>query len=179
LDKLIKTESNKRKSMSFNMRSLHRDIGFFVIGITIIYCISGVLLVFRDSDFLKHEVNTERQVRPNLSESDLGMILHQMNFKVFKTEGDIMYFQNGTYNKATGIAKYKEKVLPEYLGSTIKIHKVSSRSAMIWISVMYGVLLLFLAISSFWMFKSKTKLFRRGVWVAIGGCIVAVILLAI
>lgn len=165
--------------MSFNIRSLHRDIGFFVIGITIIYCVSGILLVFRDSDFLKHEVNTERQIRPNLSESDLGMTLHQMNFKVLKTEGDIMYFQNGTYNKATGIAKYKEKVLPEYLGSTIKIHKVSSRSAMMCISVVYGALLLFLAISSFWMFKLKSKAFKKGMYITAIGVITAVILLAL
>jgi len=170
-------ESSKSKSISSLIRSLHRDIGFFVIGITVIYCLSGILLVFRDSDFLKHEVNTERQIRPNLSESDLGMNLHQMNFKVFKTEGDIMYFLNGTYNKATGIAKYKEKVLPEFLGSTIKIHKVSSRSAMMWISVVFGMLLLFLAISSFWMFKPKTKPFRRGVFVAVIGAIASLILL--
>jgi hypothetical protein len=172
-------ELKVRKSVSYYMRSLHRDIGFFVIGLTLIYTISGILLIYRDSDFLKHEVNTEREIKPNLSESDLGMALHARDFKVLKSEGDLVYFQNGTYNKATGLVQYKEKVLPSAFSSSIKLHKTSSRSATRWISIAYGILLLFLAISSFWMFKSKTKLFRRGVSVAIGGCIVAVILLMI
>jgi hypothetical protein len=107
------------------------------------------------------------------------MALHARDFKVLKSEGDLVYFQNGTYNKATGLVQYKEKVLPSAFSSSIKLHKTSSRSATRWISIAYGILLLFLAISSFWMFKSKTKLFRRGVSVAIGGCIVAVILLMI
>jgi len=172
-------ESKVRKSLSYTMRSLHRDIGFFVIGLTIIYTISGILLIYRDSDFLKHEVNTEREIKPNLSESDLGMALHVRDFKVLKSEGDLVYFNNGTYNKATGLVQYKEKVLPSVFGSSINLHKTSSRSATRWISIIYGSLLLFLAISSFWMFKSKTKLFRRGIYITAVGFIAALILLII
>ncbi len=172
-------ESKERKSISYTIRSLHRDIGFFVIGITVIYCISGILLVYRDSDFLKHEVIIEKEIKPNLNESDLGMLLHLKDFKVYKTEGDIVYFLNGTYNKATGLVKYKDKVLPSVFTSSIQLHKTSSHSATRWISVVFGISLMFLAISSFWMFKSKTKFFRRGISVAIGGGIVAIILLII
>lgn len=172
-------ESKVRKSMSYYMRSLHRDIGFFVIGLTVIYTISGILLIYRDSDFLKHEVNNEKAIEPNLNESDIGMVLHLRDFKVLKSEGDIVYFQNGTYNKATGMVKYKEKVLPSVFTSSIKMHKISSQSATRWISIVYGLLLLFLAISSFWMFKSKTKLFRRGVYITAVGFIAALILLII
>lgn len=161
------------------MRSLHRDIGFFVIGLTLIYTISGILLIYRDSDFLKHEVNTERGIKPNLNESDIGMVLHLRDFKVNKTEGDIVYFQNGTYNKVTGLVKYKEKVLPSVFASSIKMHKISSQSTTRWISIVYGLLLLFLAISSFWMFKSKTKLFRRGIYVTVAGLVTAILLLVI
>lgn len=172
-------EVKERKSLSYTMRSLHRDIGFFVIGLTIIYTLSGILLIYRDSDFLKHEVNTEREIKPNLSESDLGMVLHARDFKVLKSEGDILYFQNGKYNKSTGLVQYKEKVLPSVFSSSIKLHKISSKSATRWISIIYGLLLLFLAISSFWMFKSKTKLFRRGIYVTVAGLVTAILLLVI
>lgn len=47
--------------------------------------------------------------------------LHLRNFKVLKSEGDMVYFQNGIYNKATGLVQYKEKVLP--------LHKTSSQSS--------------------------------------------------
>lgn len=172
-------ESKERRSMNYYMRSLHRDIGFFVIGLTIIYTLSGILLIYRDSDFLKHKVITEREIKPNLNESDLGMVLHLKDFKVLKSEGDILYFQNGTYNKSTGLVKYKEKVLPSVFTSSIKMHKISSQSATRWISIVYGLLLLFLAISSFWMYKSKTKLFRRGIYITAVGFISALILLII
>jgi hypothetical protein len=35
------------------MRELHRYLGFFLVGIMSVYAISGVVLIFRDTDFLK------------------------------------------------------------------------------------------------------------------------------
>jgi hypothetical protein len=37
--------------------------------------------------------------------SELGKVLRLRDFKVVKTDGQIVHFQNGTYNKKTGIAK--------------------------------------------------------------------------
>lgn len=172
-------ELKKRKSVGYYMRSLHRDIGFFLIGITIIYCISGIVLVYRDTNLLKHEAITERVIKPNMEGPELGMMLHIWDFKIIKSEGDIIYFQSGNYNKATGAVIYKEKVLPSFLGSFTKLHKTSSQSAIHWIPIIFGILLSFLAISSFWMFKVKTKPFRRGMYITVAGFIVAFIVLII
>ncbi len=38
----------KDMRLSHIMRNLHRDIGYLVLGITLIYCISGTILLFRD-----------------------------------------------------------------------------------------------------------------------------------
>lgn len=35
------------------IRSLHRDIGFFLIGLTLIYVFSGILMIYRDTGFLQ------------------------------------------------------------------------------------------------------------------------------
>lgn len=48
-------EKKEKKSINHYMRSLHRDIGFFVIGLIVIYSISGVVLIYRDTNFLKHD----------------------------------------------------------------------------------------------------------------------------
>lgn len=45
-------EQKKKVSIQKLMRSLHRDIGFLLIGMTLIYCISGLLLIYRGNDFL-------------------------------------------------------------------------------------------------------------------------------
>lgn len=35
------------------IRSLHRDIGFFLVGLTLVYVFSGILLIYRDTGFLQ------------------------------------------------------------------------------------------------------------------------------
>lgn len=172
-------DSGVKKSFNYNMRCLHRDIGFFLIGITIIYSISGIVLIYRDTDLLKQDVVIERELAPNLEASELGGILHKRDFKVLKSEGDIVYFQDGTYNRATGVVKYKSKELPSFLNKFNSLHKSSSRNIVHWFTTIYGILLLFLAISSFWMFNAKSKPFRRGIFIAGAGIVVSLILLLI
>ena len=41
------------------IRVLHRDIGFLVVGLTIVYALSGIVLTYRDTGFLKHGVLNE------------------------------------------------------------------------------------------------------------------------
>lgn len=165
-----------KRSFNYYMRLLHRDIGFFLIGLTIIYCISGIVLIYRDTDLLRHEKLIEKKLSPNLDECELGKALWKRDFKIIKSEGQQVYFQNGTYNKATGIVKHKEKELPSFINSLNRLHKSPSKNLVHWITTLYGILLLFLAISSFWMFKPKTKQFRRGILLASAGVLAALVL---
>lgn len=98
-------ENKEKKSKTHYMRSLHRDIVFFVIGLIVIYSISGVVLIYRDTNFLKHDAVVEKKLSPDMDVSELGKVLRLRDFKVVKTNGQIVHFQNGTYNKKTGIAK--------------------------------------------------------------------------
>jgi hypothetical protein len=172
-------EPKRMKSLSYYMRALHRDLGFFIIGLAIMYSISGIVLIYRDTDFLKRERQIEKQLPPDIKESDLGMTLRIRNFEIIKTEGDVIFFQNGTYNKLTGIAKYSEKGLPAFLEEFNKLHKTASGNVTHWISVIFGIVLLLLAISSFWMFKPDTKMFRRGIIIAGAGIIITLVFLFI
>ena len=169
-------EKKEKKSINYYMRSLHRDVGFLIVGIAIIYSISGFLLVLRDTDFLKHEKQVEKQLVPNIKESELGATMRMRNFEVLKTEGDTVYFKNGTYNKATGMVKYSEKALPAFVEKLNKLHKPTTKNITHWFTWIFAVLLLFLAISSFWMFRPNTKLFRRGLVFAGIGITVMVVL---
>ncbi len=161
------------------MRSLHRDIGFFVIGLVIIYSLSGIVLIYRDTGFMKTEKLIERTLSPNMDASELGKVLYVREVKVLKEEGGIVYFQNGNYNKVTGEIKYSSKELPFILTKFNKLHKAPSRNVIHWVSLIFGILILFLAISSFWMYKPKTKMFRRGIFIAGIGVVIAVIILVL
>ena len=52
----------EKKSLNQLMRAWHRDIGFFIIGLVIIYALSGIALIFRDTDFLKHNIKFEKKL---------------------------------------------------------------------------------------------------------------------
>lgn len=168
-----------QKSISHYMRAFHRDIGFFVIGLTIIISLSGIIQIYRQTDFLKKDTLVERKLPANTDENNLGMLLRMKKFKVQKIEGDNVYFNNGTYNKATGIAKYSVKVLPIVLEKFNVFHKATHNQSFHWFLLVYGILLLFLAVSSFWMFKTGTKLFRRGIYISGAGIVLTIFILFI
>ncbi|MEN6309416.1 MAG: PepSY domain-containing protein [Anaerohalosphaeraceae bacterium] len=172
-----------RKSIHYYMRAMHRDIGFFAIGLVLIYSLSGILLVYRGSDFLQFDKTIEKTLSPNLAGAGLGEAMsqafHTRMTNATKTEGDIVYFQNGTYNTATGAAACTIRDYPFPLNKFISLHKVSGSSPAHWFVTLFGLLFIFLAISSFWMYNKKTSHFRRGLLIAAAGIAVSIILLMI
>ena len=92
---------------SFQVRIIHRYLGYFLAGIMAMYALSGIIMIYRETDFLKNEVITERQLEPNLTASQLIPKIRKSG-KVEKTEGDILYFKNGNYNQKTGLASIKK-----------------------------------------------------------------------
>lgn len=167
------------KRFSSIMRMLHRDIGYLMIGLTIIYIISGISLIYRDTNFLKFEKVIERQLEPNLNNDELGRQLWIRGFRVDRTEGDTLYFNNGTYNLQTGVAEYKVTELPTFFNKINHLHKTASKSSMHWLSLVFAILLFFMALSSFWMYTKKTKYFKRGLILSAIGVLLAVILVYI
>jgi hypothetical protein len=161
------------------MRSFHRDIGFFMIGLTIVYTLSGILLVFRDTDLMKSASIQKRELKPGIVPTQLGDVLRIRDLKVTSEEGDIIFFQGGTYNKVTGIAEINTKVLIFPFNKFIDLHKTISKKATHYFTVSFAFLLLFMAISSFWMFRPNNRNFKRGVILATAGILSVIILLII
>ncbi|SDW41136.1 hypothetical protein SAMN05444411_101665 [Lutibacter oricola] len=170
---------NKKKSTTALIRIVHRYLGFFLAGIMTVYALSGVILIYRDTDFLKIEKIVEKKLKPNTKTNELGKALRMRNFKVTKEEGSVIYFKNGTYNKETGIAKYTSKQLPFILDKFVHLHKATTNSPVYWLNVFFGISLLFFAISSFFMFLPKSKLLKKGLYFAFGGFALTIILLFI
>ena len=169
-------EQKRTKTINQIMRGLHRDVGSFIIGLIFIFTLSGIVFIYRDQDFLKQETRIEKTVSPNIKPSDLGAALKIKDLKITRTAGETLYFKNGSYNTATGAASYSSQELPFLLKKFSDIHKSNSQNPVHWITTIFGVLLLFLAISSMWMFKKGTKLFRRGIIIAGAGILFTMLL---
>jgi hypothetical protein len=170
---------DKIKDTRSFMRITHRYLGFFLAGIMAVYAVSGVLLIYRDTDFLKKEKKIDKVIAKNLSEKELGKELKMKNLEVEKTEGSVLKFKQGTYDAATGQAKYTKKELPFVLDKMTKLHKSQSKDTLSPLNAFFGIALFFFVISSFWMFNPKTKAFKRGMVFTIVGLVVSIILIFI
>jgi hypothetical protein len=144
-----------------------------------VYAISGFTMIFRDTNFLKSDRQIEKQLRPNIKTEDLGKELRMKEFKVEKEEGDIIRFEQGTYNKSTGVAKYTSKEWPYFIEKLTRLHKADTNSPLFFLNVFFALALLFFVISAFWMFLPKTSIFKKGLYFALAGVVLTIILIAI
>jgi hypothetical protein len=93
--KNLKTTNNNMSNMKptgYYMRILHRYIGYFLAGIMAVYALSGIVLIYRDTDFLKREKLVEKKVNPDAKEAELGKLLGIKDLKISRTDGDSVYF---------------------------------------------------------------------------------------
>lgn len=140
------------------------------------YAVSGIVMIFRQTNFLKSEVVLEKKIEPGLTEAELGPQL-KMRLKVEKTEGDILFFKDGTYNQKTGVAVVKKMELPFVIQKMEHLHKASTNSPLYFLNIFFGLSLLFFVFSAFWMYTPKMPIFKKGMYFAIGGFLLTVILL--
>ena len=167
---------NTRK-ISNQFRVFHRYLGFFLAGIMAVYAISGIVLTFRNTDVMKSEVQVTATLEKGLDGEALGVALRRRGFEAQKTEGDVIFFEGGTYNSATGQAQYTEKRLPVVLEKMNNLHKMHTANPLFWLGIFFGVALLFFSVSAFFMFLPGAPVYKKGLYFAGAGFPLTVILL--
>ena len=158
------------------MRVYHRYLGFFLAGIMAIYSISGIILIFRNTDFLKKEKHKITIVEPNLDEESLGKAIKVKELKFLKKEGDMAFFKQGNYQVSTGKASYTVKELP-FISKMNNFHKANTKHPLFYLNIFFGLSLMFFVISTFWMFAPGTRIFKKGILFTIAGVILTLVLL--
>ena len=159
------------------MRIYHRYLGFFLAGIMAMYAISGTILIFRDTDFLKREKIVKEQLKPGLTTDDLGKAIRKRDLKIDSTAGDMQLFKGGNYNTVTGAVTYTTKSLQPFAEKLTHLHKASTKDPLFFLNVFFAVSLLFFVISSFWMFMPNTSIFKKGLYFTLAGFILVLVLL--
>lgn len=167
-----------KMTTGLRMRIIHRYLGFFLAGIMAMYALSGILMIFRNTDFLKKEVTITQQLAPNLTVAELNAALRiKGGIKPDRTEGGTVYFPQGNYDAKTGVATVKKMELPLILDKMEHLHKATTDSPVYWLNIFFGLSLLFFVISSFWMFMPQTSVFKKGVYFSLAGIVLTIILL--
>jgi hypothetical protein len=168
-----------RGTINNRMRIYHRYLGFFLAGIMTVYALSGVIMIFRDTNFLKQEKRMEKKLAPNLSAEQLGKEIRVRDLKATSDNGQLITFKQGSYDKISGEVKYVTTALPPALEKLTQLHKASSKQPLFYLNVFFGVSLLFFVLSSFWMFLPGTSIFKKGMYFTLAGIILTLALLFI
>jgi hypothetical protein len=163
--------------VSKNMRVYHRYLGFFLAGIMAIYSISGIIMIFRDTDFLKKEHRKVLTVAPNLKSDEIGPAIKLKNLKIKSDTLDVVTFEQGTYNKATGVAEFTVKELPYIVNKITKMHKATNKDPLYYLNIFFGLSLFFFVISSFYMFMPGTTIFKKGMYFTLAGIVLTLVML--
>ncbi|MEJ0033671.1 MAG: hypothetical protein WDO15_26525 [Bacteroidota bacterium] len=163
--------------MKEKMRVYHRYLGFFLVGIMAMYSISGIVLIFRQTNAFKVERQVIKTLQPNLNGEQLGAELKIRDLKVTSENGDLLTFDAGNYNKVTGEAHYKVMELPYLLDKMTHLHKANTNDALFVLNIFFGLSLFFFVVSSFWMFAPGTSTFRKGMYFVVAGVILVLTLI--
>ena len=139
--------SNKPTTLN-RMRIYHRYLGFFLAGIMAMYAISGTILIFRDTDFLKREKIVKEQLKHGLTADELGKAIRKRDLKLDSVTGDVQLFKGGSYNTKTGVVNYTTKTLPPFVEKLTHLHKASTKEPLFYLNIFFAASLLFFVISS-------------------------------
>lgn len=180
------SKSGKFKWRRF-IRDLHRDIGYLCIGLTLVFAISGIALNHvRDwnPNYIVERQEQAFQLDSGLSDVELSQSL----LALFPNAGDFkasywesansykLFFDGGgtlTANFSAQRAVYENVRERAVFKQFNTLHLNEAKHGWLVFSDIYAGLLIFLALSSFFMVKGKYSPWRlkRGWLVILGGAI--------
>ncbi|WP_321281916.1 PepSY-associated TM helix domain-containing protein [Marinifilum fragile] len=175
-----------KKIFNKSIRSLHRDLGYLFIGLTLIYAISGILLVLKkdEQNPSYREIVLEKVAKTNLTPDELKafwkdhfsdapkltrIIPAEDVYNIYVKGGLGKYYP---YDGKIELTTYKKIPIYKFVND---IH-YNSGKRFSSIAMIYAIGLIFFAISGAVMVKGKKGFKKRGVWLMIIGFIIPVLL---
>lgn len=171
---------------------IHRDLGYFLVGLTVIYAISGVAanhLRQWDSNFITEkktftlkDISADTPVDRALVDHILVQTGETGKYKSHfrpTTWRLQIFLENGVVdvNMNTGQAVFEHKRRRPVLREFNFLHLNQAGKVWTWAADIYAVGLFLLAITGLFILKGKNGLNGRGKWFVIAGIVVPVVFL--
>ena len=179
----------RRKKLNFRpwLRAFHRDIGYFAVGLTVVYATSGLAVNhLKDWDPNFKQVNLTHQLALPLPTEDgaaaksalkaLGVQEEPREvYRASDTQLDVV-FDKRTFHVDTrsGVVHEEGQAARPLLRAANWIHLNRGKKAWTYVADFYAVFLLFLAFSGLFMIPGRKGLLGRGAIVLLLGAAVPV-----
>lgn len=176
-----------------SLRNLHRDFGYFFVGLIISFAISGITQNHRKQwkpDKYSYEykkVQSSFHLPKESITKDSIQVFSQQNgleglqqFDFRKDNTLVIVYKDGTdatVNLSTGVAEINHWKKKPVLAQMNFLHKFNGNNWWIYYSDVFALALLFIAISGMFLMKGKYSFKQRGWWLALAGIIFPLIAL--
>lgn len=170
------------------LRALHRDFGYLVIGLTVVYAVSGLAVNhIADWDPSFRQLERTHQVTTPLPEDDdeaaravlasLGVTeIPREVYRADDTQLDLVFDQRTFHVDTRSGRVVEEGQSPRFfLRLANWLHLNRGKQAWTLIADAYAVLLLFLALSGLFMIPGRKGLIGRGAVIALIGAAVPIV----
>jgi uncharacterized protein len=172
-------------------RVLHRDLGYFFFGMTIIYAISGIALNHRhqwNPNYIitRGEFKSEKAAAGEQIDRQFALeILKELNLNaVYRTHlvagGNLrIYTDGGSVNidLEDGSGSYEIIRKRPVFNQVNFLHYNTPKKLWTWFSDIYAGGLIVLAATGLFMIKGRNGITGRGAWLTVSGVIIPLVLL--
>ncbi len=181
------TTPKKRNSIKKWLRIIHRDLGFLMVGICLIYGLSGIILNhMNDGDPAYKTVEETLTFEKNLSSESLTQVWNQKKelppLKLIR-EGKLSHQVLldggvGVYNIETGELSYEFHTKRPFVFWINKLHynKIGGWTIM---ADIFAISLIFFAVSGLFIVSRKHGIMGRGKWFLFAGLLIPVLYILI
>ncbi|MFV0590847.1 MAG: PepSY-associated TM helix domain-containing protein [Draconibacterium sp.] len=171
------------------LRILHRDLGYFIVGMTVVYALSGIFLNHRHDFNPDYKIITEDfrftvQQNDSYSADDIRNILADLPYEItykkhyINNDGVIKVFiESGEaiLDPDTHEGRFQYLQRRPLIFEMNKLHRATLGTTWKWGSDIMAGILLFVAVSGLFLLKGKRSFTRWGWWLTIAGFIVPLI----
>jgi len=184
--------SNRIKIFRKWNRILHRDIGYFFFGLTIIYCISGIALNHKKDWNPNYDISYQDfTIKDSLDKSMINLDWVKAFLSNYNEEDHYkkyffpdhrtlkIFIDNGTVTINMDTKEgYIEKISKRPIFFEVNFLHYNPGKWWLWFSDLFCVGMIIIAISGLFIIaKSKNSISGRGIWFVLAGFIVPILAL--
>ena len=182
--------------MKINWRKLnnilHRDVGYFFVGMTIIYSLSGIALNHID-DWDPNYIIKNKSIavdkgtlKAQMSKAEIDDLVKRLGIKkgiknhYYPNPNSLKIFLHGgtvTLDLNTGKGLLETVTRRRVFYEVNYLHYNHAKSLWTWFADIFAAGLILLAITGMFVLRGKNGLKRRGVWFVLAGILIPLVFL--